>query len=647
MIIQKVHVRNFRSLYDTELMCDDLTALVGRNGTGKSSFLSAIELFYTTTPQIVVDDFYSRDTSNDIEIGVTFSDLRTAERQFFVNYINGDTLTVVRVFCLSSDKLTTRYHGMRRQHPQFYNIRNAGSKTEIRAAYNRLRQEEPYKSLPTVRSADAALAKIGEWEKENDHECEWMRDEGQFFGFSKVAQGYLGRYTRFIKVPAVRDASADATDGRGSCISELMDLVVRNVLQSRKDLAMLKADTQKAYKRLLDPDKLSELRSLESEMTATLRQFVTEARISLDWSELIEVTIPMPKATVRLSEDGYETTVERTGHGLQRAFILTLLQQLAVARQPNADQDNDNSSQVLPNVVLAIEEPELYQHPTQQRHLARVLRQLSQRTATIAGSQTQIVYATHAPLFVGLDRFDQIRLLRKETHDPEKPKVTVVSMATLDTVARQLRYLMGGPKEEFTPDSVRTRMHTVMTPWMNEGFFADTVVLVEGEGDRSVVLAAAELKGSDLSAMGVAVIPCGGKTNIDRPAVVFKELGIPLYLIWDNDKAQGSHSNQAHATATNRRLLQIVQADEEDWPAGVWPSHACLSGNLEKTLKNELTPVVFDRLLKRAASVFHMGVSRARKNPVVLRKIIREANHCGMSSITLAKIIENLVGHRT
>ena len=59
-----------------------------------------------------------------------------------------------------------------------------------------------------------------------------MRDDGKFFGFAGVSQGYLGYFTKFIKVPAVRDAAEDAAEGRGSCITEIMDLVVRSSLKS-------------------------------------------------------------------------------------------------------------------------------------------------------------------------------------------------------------------------------------------------------------------------------------------------------------------------------------------------------------------------------------------------------------------------------
>ncbi len=58
----------------------------------------------------------------------------------------------------------------------------------------------------------------------------------------------------------------------------------------------------------------------------------------------------------------------------------------------------------LPNLVLAIEEPELYQHPSRQRHLASVLLNLAEGALPGVAKNTQVIYTTHSPLFVGLDR---------------------------------------------------------------------------------------------------------------------------------------------------------------------------------------------------------------------------------------------------
>ena len=66
-----------------------------------------------------------------------------------------------------------------------------------------------------------------------------------------------------------------------------------------------------------------------------------------------------------------------------------------------------------------------------------------------------------------------------------------------------------------------------MTPWMNEGFFADVAVLVEGEDDRAAILGTAMSLDFDLDRNGIAVIPCMGKNNLDRPMLIFKNSRYP------------------------------------------------------------------------------------------------------------------------
>ena len=181
-----------------------------------------------------------------------------------------------------------------------------------------------------------------------------------------------------------------------------------------------------------------------------------------------------------------------------------------------------------------------------------------------------------------------------------------------------------------------------MTPWMNEGFFADVVVLVEGESDRVAILAVAQFMEQDLEAMGVCVIPCMGKNNMDRPALVFGGLDIPTYVVWDNDR--GGKNAKAEE---NRHLLRVVRGPEEDWPSGVWRSYACFEGNLESTLSRELTQELFEGLLKRHCKGLGMTSSnQGKKNALVLRNVIEDAGRAGKAPTTLGKIIDNIIAMR-
>lgn len=649
MLIQEVQVKNFRSILRGTLPCDSLTALVGRNGSGKSSFLSALELFYNPSAKVMPEDFYSEDLTQNIEIAVTYTDLSEKAKGLFSAYIDNDSLTVVRVFSDPEKGKSGTYHGMRLQNPDFTEVRNAGSATQKRQKYNEIRAREEYSSLPAARSAEVALNSLEEWENENPSQCSPLRDDGQFFGFTEVGSGRLGQHTRFIYVPAVRDATEDATEGRGSSVTEIMDLVVRSALADRRDLIDFKQRTQDQYRELMEPESLKELTDLSKGLSDTLQSYVPDAKVVLQWSELMDISIPMPQAQVRLWEDDYESKVERTGHGLQRAFIVTMLQHLTTVRltqtiseeriSTEEDTNPETRGPQLPNLVLAIEEPELYQHPSRQRHLASVLLNLATGTIPGVAKNTQVIYTTHSPLFVGLDRFDQIRVLQKKASADGKPQTTRLRKANMEKVADELWRAKQKQGEKYTSETLQPRLRSIMTPWMGEGFFADVVVLVEGEDDRAAILGFAKSVNQDLDGRGITVIPCFGKANIDRPLVIFRQLGIPVYVVWDGD-----YGVKDAKPEDNRYLLRLLEKPEEDWPSFGEESSACFKVNLEKTLQGEMGEESFIQWLSEAQLDLSIAKKKhALKNPAVIEQVVEKAISSGKTCRSLERIIEAII----
>jgi putative ATP-dependent endonuclease of OLD family len=662
MRIKRVHVTNFRCILDEALDCEPLTALVGPNGSGKSTFLRALELFYATSPRVTADDFYNGDASEDIEIAATFTNLSPTATEKFAPYVDKGDLTVVRVLSLKDEKLSTRFYGSRLQNPDFRPIREAQNRTDQRRIYGELRGRAEYSALPTATSADAALAALEEWEQANPGRCTRQRDQGQFFGFMGVGQGYLGDFTHFVLIPAVRDASDEGTEAKGSAITELMDLVVRSTLIGNEELRKFRDETKTRYDQAMASEVTAKrLRGLEEGLASTLKTYVPTAGVRLEWVTEGGVKIDLPRADVKLLEDSYPSPLNRTGHGLQRAFILTLLQHLASERTAAAagteqsttadgsSEDGEPSptdgatARVLPHLVIAIEEPELYQHPSRQRHLATILLRLADGSIPGVAESTQVIYATHAPLFVGIDRFDQTRLVRKFANGAALPRVARVTRTDADTIAGALWEACGRKDRngkdipKFTGESLRPRLQCLMTPWMSEAFFADVVVLVEGEGDRAAILGAALVKGHDFESMGIAVIPCGGKASMDRPALIFKRLGIPTYLVWDGDK------NDTNGVRPNHILQRILGKEPADYPTGVNDGCACFETKLEKELRKEFGPV-FDAELENCRKEFGYGDRKqAEKNPRVLYEVIRRANDTGAKSPSLEAIVEAIM----
>ena len=209
----------------------------------------------------------------------------------------------------------------------------------------------------------------------------------------------------------------------------------------------------------------------------------------------------------------------------------------------------------------------------------------------------------------------------------------------MERVADELWNASQKQGEKYTAETLRPRLRSIMTPWMGEGFFADVVVLVEGEDDRAAIQGFANSINHDLDGRGITIIPCFGKTNLDRPLIIFRQLGIPVYVIWDGDYGVKNANPE-----DNKRLLRLLDKPKQDWPDFSEKSSTCFKVNLEKTLKDEMGEESFNQWLLEAKDQFGIAKNKhALKNPAVIEQIIEKATSYDKSSKTLERIIENII----
>ena len=174
---------------------------------------------------------------------------------------------------------------------------------------------------------------------------------------------------------------------------------------------------------------------------------------------------------------------------------------------------------------------------------------------------------------------------------------------------------------------------------MNEGFFADVVVLVEGEDDRAAILGMSYAMELNLERDGYCVIPCMGKNNLDRPLVIFRKLGIPVYVIWDSD-----YKTDNGNPTTNRYLLRLVEAAAEDWPSAVEGNYASFISNMEIVIREEIGELEFDDIITDLQDEFGINKrEQALKMPVIIQKAIQRAREVDRTSQTLEAIVNMLL----
>lgn len=657
MQLERARIKNFRSLRDIEVSFDAHTALIGGNGAGKSSILKAIEKFYSTSKTCDADDYFGRDQSQPIEIELTFHQLSEQEVAAFEGRVRDGKLIVTRVFDGTAG--SGRYHGVVPQIADFAAIRAHSAATPKRAAYSELRDTNPlYAELPSAASAAAVDQALLEWESNHPDQLVLLPDDGQFFGFQNNSRGKLQKHTSFVFVPAVREASTDAADGKASVIGKLLELLVRSQILQRPDVQAFKAQMVEGYRALVTSENMPELGALAGTLTADLRGLYQDAEVSLSWREVGEIPVPLPMADVILKDDGFGGPVDRQGHGLQRAFIFTLLQHLARTAIPEASDvpevapsteasgvaDVEVAPAVItaqaPTLILAIEEPELYQHPTKQRHFAEVLRGLSSGTLPGAQGHTQIIFGSHSPMFISMGKAHEIRLTRRSPCADTVLKQCSLQALNLSVVAQRLERGWGKAAGTYSAESLMPRLH-ILGAELAEGFFATGVVLVEGRSDKAALAATARMLGVNFEAAGVAVLSAEGKSNLDRPYVVFRELGIPVFILWDCDQ-QLPEGKRTPAIDLALSRLANPDGQFDIAPANdlISDCYAHFEKNLEHKLKEDLTAEVYEACLAAACAPFGVHPSTdAQKIPEVVYQMLLRAKGAGHESAMLKELV--------
>jgi len=466
----------------------------------------------------------------------------------------------------------------------------------------------------------------------------------------------LERNTLFIYIPAVLDASEEASDIKKTVFKQIMDIVIRSTFSQKKEYKELEGNFQDDYTKFIEKQDDS-LKELEKKMSETLGIYVPNSKVKINWQHQ-DIEIPIPNADTDLIEDGYGTSVERCGHGLQRAYIMSMFQYLAkITLEKNSDEEKEterlNSS---PTLIIGIEEPEIYQHPNMQRYLSKILKNLAKGSLKGVAEKIQIVYCTHSPLFVDFENFESIRKLNKEEIDVNQPYITQINSTDFKKV---VEFIMGAnDNETLTTEGFAGRINAIMTPWMNEGFFADMIVLVEGVTDRAAIIGYAnamkEELHEDLEGNGISVIPCMSKNNIYQPYAIFSKLNIPVYCLWDSDFKK--HANPPNADKKreqqkeikkNRMLLKLCNCEPEDWPGHVKENHACFHNELEDTLKQEIGESTFNQIISECQNFYQMSKKKdALKRPKVIEHLVKKSKESGNLSVTLEKIIKAIYGMR-
>lgn len=640
MKIEAIRIENFRSFKDQTIRFDNYTCFVGANGSGKSTVLNALNVFFrqykdskTDLSKLTDEDFHHRNTAEPVKITVTFTELSHAAKEELSDYVRQDKLFISSVakYDSTTESAEVKQYGNRlgiQNFRKYFEAEKNGEKiTELKTIYQEL--QNSYTELPKAGTKSAMVDALRQYEADHPDDCDLIPSEDQFYGVSK-GTNRLANHMQWVFIPASKDAIEESEESKNSALGQLLARTVRSKVNFSDKVGKLKKDTQKEYQKILEEEQ-SVLDSISTTLQDSLESWAhpgITAQILWKQDSDRSVKVEEPWAYLKIGERGFEGNLARFGHGLQRSYMLALLQELTKF-----------SDKTAPTLIMGIEEPEIYQHPPQAKYLAETLNDLSEQDA-------QIIICSHNPLFIPGNNFEAIRVVREK----DNPSVSYISQLSYADLSTKLE---SSGEKALKEEGILAKLYPSLNPIINEMFFCNKVILTEGIEDVAYISTYLMLteKIMDFRKYGCHIVPVGGKSSIIKPLAIAKLLDIPVFVVCDadTDKDQIEDENKRNSEVgkhkkDNRSILNLLDYID----VNEWPSNSIIKKNLYMW-KTNLTKIIeiefgedWNTHLNLACN-YYGNPGGLKKNPLAIARALKSAWEKNLKSDSLVKLVEDIV----
>lgn len=543
MKIEKIYIQNFKTFgtEPIEFSFNNLTSLIGENSVGKSNVLEALDLFFNfTKTKISINSYHHNHYTKPIAITLKFNNLNDEELKTFNTHLdeqNNLTITqfieavskeegVELINCLIEDiDFIESKHGTKLIPTEDY-LWTVAEKPPTKNNLKKWWKEDlkigdfDFKSLfenkeePTQEEFQNKLIHLNEKYYDEIPKDQITGDE-KVLGWKSKLKANLPKY---FYIPAIKNLSEDLKVTKTSALGELINWLSSSVSTEIKQEFKTKTDT--LVKELIEKiDATEDGESKIEKINKALNENIgfdigCSLELKFGSPEIQDIVFPQPKV---YANDGYNSELTEKGHGIQRLALFSLLRTYHTF---DFGKKTNKS-----NIIIGIEEPEIYLHPPLKRATYNLLKQISE-------GNDQVVYTTHDSFFISVDNFDQIRLFRKST---EKNPITVSHELNVEKIIGHYKNTYGKDIDEL---SIRHRFHHLIDETKNEGFFAKKVILIEGETEKYSLPNYFKSKGFDIDTNRISLINAGSVDTISYLLLLFNEFRIPCYVIFDGDKPE-------------------------------------------------------------------------------------------------------------
>lgn len=584
MRLQSIHIERLRSVRDVVLEhFGEFNVLIGKNNSGKSSILAAIDTFFTcvrnadvvtlTPPFGQQIDFWNKEVSAPIEITVGFS-LSLEERDTLLQDIiveapqmrnatvdvNPDLEMFATICIVPSDRYGfVRRIAIRGAMP---NVGHPPAEKEI-LSINRDAAHELFERMSKLRTLNTDLESL---QNAADSRLDYFfntlsreREAGVArFGYALrevFPNSSRGLQDALRKIGAEASSVEDlktAIQGQAAQLKDDIKLLtsqalvkkistfsgeeatipayVRNLLQQ---IASVKVLHLKDRRRPIGSEEAQQILNLKIErggsekLRAIQEPVQTLLGVQIDAFRAEEEENPFARTAIGRRASGAELDVddflvEVNGSGIQEALRVILDTEF---QKPQ---------------ILLVEEPEIHLHPALETGMMRYLKRLS--------SRCQVFLTTHSTNFLDTAEMKNVYLVSKDD-------ATQVRHISLEEAGSQL------PKE------LGLRLSSL--------FMFDRLVFVEGESDETVLREVASTMKINLSQHNVGFVIMGGATTFAHYAQenvlsLLSRRQVRMLFLLDRDEREDSEIVRMQERCSTQASLKVLDRREIEnyliWP---------------------------------------------------------------------------------
>lgn len=547
MRLSSIRIENYKGLREVEIPLSPFVCLIGENSVGKSSMLQALSLFFSGTS--VAKSHYF-DEARDIRIEVLLTEITDEDlgrlvpehRERIRDVISANTLRLVRIYG-NDGKGALKY---RKPCPTDHRFSDEALDAAVKGKKGRALVDSVTAIFPELNDVLTPAMNQSEMRIAVQRLADNLPPEQKAMADVELPTGIeKSIYSIFperIYIPAVKDFRDDVKTAESTPFGKILAILLQAIEPELADERALFEQLNTKLNRIEGDDRDQRLDALKT-IEATVETFVKESFRNVT----LRIAIPPPELKTVLSSatifanDGVDGPIDSKGDGLRRAIVFAIIRSyvelqkggLIRAREQNARNDTP--------YLLLFEEPELYLHPKAQEQLFEALHVFSQRH--------QVVVSTHSPLFFGPHATTTFVKMRKRRDARIGPK----------PFGEAHHVNLAGATE-------RDQFQIICFENNNIAFFADTVVLVEGDSDYIVFPHLAKVidPAWDCRQQGIAFARISGKGSIQRYRDFFTRFHMRVLVIADLDFLAGPEFSQNVASADARRqrddLVRAIDA---------------------------------------------------------------------------------------